>query len=129
MEPVEETELDALMLEGKQTKAPGKDEITFHSKTNHAAEKKSRHESVVGDNYGDDKKGITQSKTGNKLQETYSTWEINKNESKTKRNVGENTLFANMERNATTTWKTLTSTPRIERQGKPQIVMDTGSEK
>eukprot|EP00957_Ditylum_brightwellii_P003585 271804-Ditylum_brightwellii.AAC.1 len=34
MEPVEETKLDLLMLEGKHTKAPGKDETTFHSETN-----------------------------------------------------------------------------------------------
>eukprot|EP00957_Ditylum_brightwellii_P171026 13019331-Ditylum_brightwellii.AAC.1 len=39
MKPVEETETDNLKSEGKQTKAPGKDETTSNSETNHVAEK------------------------------------------------------------------------------------------
>eukprot|EP00957_Ditylum_brightwellii_P156976 11947068-Ditylum_brightwellii.AAC.1 len=113
------------MLEGKHTKAPGKDKITLHSETNCSADKNSRHELAVGDKYGVDKKGTTQRKTGNKQQEIHSTWETKENESKTKRNAGENTPYANIEQNATNTWETSTVTPRVERQGKPQIVMDT----
>eukprot|EP00957_Ditylum_brightwellii_P178547 13600585-Ditylum_brightwellii.AAC.1 len=127
MEPVEETELDLLMLKGKHTKTPGKDETTLHSETNRDAEKKLRHKLAVEDKYGDDKKGTTQRKIGNK-QEIHSTWETKENESKTKRNAGENKPYANIERNLTITRETSIATPRVERKEKPQIVMDTGSE-
>eukprot|EP00957_Ditylum_brightwellii_P189437 14419158-Ditylum_brightwellii.AAC.1 len=59
MEPVEETELDLLTLEGKHSKAPGKNKITLHSETNHPADENSRHELAVGDKYEEDKKETT----------------------------------------------------------------------
>eukprot|EP00957_Ditylum_brightwellii_P086770 6602897-Ditylum_brightwellii.AAC.1 len=46
----------------------------------------------------------------------------------TRRNASGNTPYANTERNAAATWKTSTVTPRIDRQGKQQIVMDTEAE-
>eukprot|EP00957_Ditylum_brightwellii_P173765 13229291-Ditylum_brightwellii.AAC.1 len=46
----------------------------------------------------------------------------------TRRNASKNTPYANTERNTATTWKTSTVTPRVDKQGKPQIVMDTESE-
>eukprot|EP00957_Ditylum_brightwellii_P209816 15363387-Ditylum_brightwellii.AAC.1 len=46
----------------------------------------------------------------------------------TRHNASENTPYANTERNAAATRKTLTVTPGIDREVKQQIVMDTESE-
>eukprot|EP00957_Ditylum_brightwellii_P027322 2065471-Ditylum_brightwellii.AAC.1 len=109
----------------KETEKNG---ITSQCGTNRDTDENSRKESDLEDKPGEQRKDTIQSNIGNKQQDNNSLWGKKGNESMTRRNASENTPYAITERNAAATWKTLTVTPRVDREVKQRIVMDTESE-